>query len=42
MIVAKNPVSSLWFKKNLTRTRPDQLREILIKFDLRVRAKVPI
>ena len=29
-------------KKKLTRTRHDELREILIKFYLKVRVKVPI
>ena len=40
MAVAKNSVYGL--KNNLNKNKYDEFREILIKFDLRVRIKVPI
>ena len=43
MVMAKSSVNTLWLKKKkITRTRHDELREILIKFYLKVRVKVPI
>ena len=41
MRVAENPENSIVLKEIIeTRTRPDEFREILLKFDLRVCGKV--